>query len=295
MEDLLVINIDPYIQSKKLGENYTTFNIDSKQAKQLDKDFNFDDLPPTQIVFTSKYASNRFTYFYLNELYIRINRLIRRWGIEETRRVFQQGISNKNTRIINNLIGYKDIHVYYVQDLLQDFQPKNRIYSDLHRHVSNYIHKLEQKAAREQRKKEQQNRSVSWTESQPLFIPDIGVIIELTEDWVFTLSREYRNQSLFNTINDETGVIHNKQRRPLQQLGKMITFKAGTQLKCSRVYIRQNSANYSSITWTVVNPTTLIYNNKEYPIKKGRFFCKLRDANTIKCRIDLKSIPVYEM
>ena len=34
-----------------------------------------------------------------------------------------------------------------------------------------------------------------------LFIPDIGTLVKLEQDWQFTLYDEYRNDSLFNALS----------------------------------------------------------------------------------------------
>jgi len=74
-----------------------------------------------------------------------------------------------------------------------------------------------------------------------LFIPDIGTLVKLEQDWTFTLYDEYRNQSLFEKLNK-------KRENQIVELPK------GLVLKIDRIYVRKGLSQYSSITFRIPKP-----------------------------------------
>lgn len=106
-----------------------------------------------------------------------------------------------------------------------------------------------------------------------LFIPSIGNMITLTQDWEFNIEEEYRNakflQSVFPNQKIDGWAYPPKTFK--------FCFKAGSVLKIDRIYIRKGKAEYDSITFT------LQHDSSGEIKKKPRFWVKLTDANTIVC------------
>jgi hypothetical protein len=99
-----------------------------------------------------------------------------------------------------------------------------------------------------------------------LYIPEIGDMIVLTEDWTFNIYNEYRNNKLYEKMGWET-------RYGGTRLEKHeIMFPKGTSLKIDRIYIRKGSSDYSSITFYVGSGN----------LKGARFWAKLADVNRIE-------------
>lgn len=147
--------------------------------------------------------------------------------------------------------------------------------------------------------------------SQQLFVPALGTIIVLAEDWTFKLFFERRNKTLLKALcpkkgggayvgynpDDHAGselLRHldpltdkelldahhtyrttNSNRQPYLE----VTLPAGSQLKIDRIYIRAGVTAYNSITFR----TTKICPDKN--LRSKRFWVKLQDANTIICDV----------
>ena len=119
-----------------------------------------------------------------------------------------------------------------------------------------------------------------------LYIPEIGDVITLSEDWSFTLYSESRNLELWLITTGESREKyyeieneHWKQWRLSNpntrwaQCARNVPymFPKGTQLKIDRIYIRKGAEEFSSLSFF----TTI--NNK-----KVRFWAKLTDVNKIE-------------
>lgn len=109
-----------------------------------------------------------------------------------------------------------------------------------------------------------------------LFIPDIGTLLKLEEDWTFTLYAEYRNNSLFK-LEDSTANWHNLKN-------KIVELPKGLVVKVDRVYIRKGLSQFSSITFTI--PKTKTKKDKEempHNITYGgcKFWVKLHECNGV--------------
>jgi hypothetical protein len=118
-----------------------------------------------------------------------------------------------------------------------------------------------------------------------LFIPDIGTLVKLEQDWTFTLYDEYRNQSLFEKLNK-------KRENQIVELPK------GLVLKIDRIYVRKGLSQYSSITFRVPNPKSKI--EKEYmpfneEFNKVLFWVKLHEVNGTEFSIVNKNKETKEL
>lgn len=97
-----------------------------------------------------------------------------------------------------------------------------------------------------------------------LYIPEIGDILTLSNEWSCKIRQEYRNNALLKKIlNVKTE----------QDGSKNYTFKKGDQLKVDRIYVRKGAAEYSSISFIIHKANSKI---------KGRFWVKLDEANSIE-------------
>jgi hypothetical protein len=140
-----------------------------------------------------------------------------------------------------------------------------------------------------------------------LFIPAIGTIIVLAEDWRFKLFFEHRNNALLKALcpNEPFGVYaeDHEGSKILRHLEPMteeelkdaprtfratnmrrepyldVTIPAGHQLKIDRIYIRAGVEAFNSVTFR----TTKIGPDNKFRSK--RFWVKLNDANQIVCNI----------
>ena len=139
-----------------------------------------------------------------------------------------------------------------------------------------------------------------------IFVPDIGTKIKLTEGWIFQLYQEYRNNSIFEALGNNTEnlkkVVYAKDKSywnpnlVVEKFYYEMFLPADSILTVRRVYIRNGKGDYSSLTFTL-NETThpfLAY-NKEKKKKKtcGQFWAKLSDVNQIKCEIIKDTAKVF--
>lgn len=141
-----------------------------------------------------------------------------------------------------------------------------------------------------------------------IFIPEIGSQIKLIEPWIFFLSEESRNNSIFNALKEgnsslrkfsieeeHQGYKYNNSYKTQRNVFEM-SLPVDTVLTIDRIYIRQQQANYSSVSF-IINDTTQPYllRAKESKKKKtcGRFWVKLNDANKIKCELIKNTQKIY--
>lgn len=135
-----------------------------------------------------------------------------------------------------------------------------------------------------------------------LYIPEIGDIIILNEDWTFSLFNEYRNEKLVSflsldqkpSFNDvyaarrALGANHLASQEARTQLHIKyeqlqreydtpwtITLPKGSILRVDRIYIRKGASDFSSITFYLLEHPTITG-------KKPRFWAKLSDVNNIE-------------
>ena len=101
-----------------------------------------------------------------------------------------------------------------------------------------------------------------------LFVPDIGTIIRLEQDWQITLYNEYRN-TLFETLG-------------LPRKTTVVELPKGLILKVNRIYIRQGLSQYSSITFTCPAQKTKadkLKNPQNVKFGGSKFWVKLHECN----------------
>lgn len=149
--------------------------------------------------------------------------------------------------------------------------------------------------------------------AQKLFIPNLGTLMILAEDWTFKLYFERRNDTMLQSFGAKKGrwwsrwnineltpddfedgkmpPIEYDKAMSEEELGHAyksfqatnsrdepfirVTLPKGTQLKVDRIYVRRGGESFSSVTFR----TTKICPEKRFVSK--RFWAKLRDANEI--------------
>lgn len=102
-----------------------------------------------------------------------------------------------------------------------------------------------------------------------LFVPDIGTLIRLEQDWQVTLYAEYRNRSLFDKLG-------------LPYKTTVIDLPKGLVIKVDRIYIRKGLSQYSSLTFTCPKPKTKKekeLNPKNIDLGGAKFWIKLHECN----------------
>ena len=106
-----------------------------------------------------------------------------------------------------------------------------------------------------------------------MYIPQIGDVINLTEDWEFNLHHENRNKDLLVEFFNFDKVKY----IPYIENNKFNSFKLlkDTILTIDRIYIRKGNDDFSSITFNAIFPNGF----------KGRFWAKLEDVNNIEFEI----------
>ena len=72
-----------------------------------------------------------------------------------------------------------------------------------------------------------------------LFVPDIGTLIQLKENYTFTLYGEGRNRKLYDALGIRYPNV------------TVVELPKGLILKIDRVYIRKGQSSFSSITFSV--------------------------------------------
>jgi hypothetical protein len=103
-----------------------------------------------------------------------------------------------------------------------------------------------------------------------LFIPEIGTILKLEQDWQFTLYSEYRNN-----LHIKLNITRDTQ---------VVELPKGTLVKMDRIYVKKGNSQFSSITFSI--PTVRSKADKlNYPhnvkLGGGKFWVKLHECNGI--------------
>jgi|AACY02.16.fsa_nt_gi hypothetical protein len=109
-----------------------------------------------------------------------------------------------------------------------------------------------------------------------IFIPTIGMVLTLAEDWVFPLHEERRNFEFSKKFRLGYDAWPRGEPRADQ-----ITPPAGTTLKIDRIYIRKGGADmkkFDSVSFWCNTHVTSAQAKKE-KLKKGRFWANLEDVN----------------
>ena len=106
-----------------------------------------------------------------------------------------------------------------------------------------------------------------------LYIPTIGATLVLAEPWTITVYNERRNSTLLKALGKSVDYYRNGYGKPVMTH----TFPEGTLLNVARIYIRDGSSEYDSVTFRAISPKG-----------KGRvrFWAKLDEVNRMVIRGD---------
>lgn len=115
-----------------------------------------------------------------------------------------------------------------------------------------------------------------------IWIPKCGDAIKLDQDWTFNLETEYRNADLVDALD---GKPQSRTNRYNRSGNRDVTFATDTQLVFDRIYIRQDSGDYTSVTFMIKEHTNLT-------LVGERFWVKLGDANKIEATYLSSDHPV---
>lgn len=137
-----------------------------------------------------------------------------------------------------------------------------------------------------------------------LFIPDIGTLLKLEEDWTFTLYNEYRNRTMGESYNRYLIEIGDKNGKPpftfnfFTSGNKIIDLPRGLVVKVDRIYIRKGLSQFSSITFTVPKPKTK-KEKQEMPFNTqfggSKFWVKLHECNGVQFSTIQKNIETSQL
>jgi hypothetical protein len=128
-----------------------------------------------------------------------------------------------------------------------------------------------------------------------LYIPSIGDIIRLTQDWEFNLYAEDRNSTLMEIVGDKRDPWDDR------DTAIKVVIPAQAELKIDRIYIRKGQDEFDSVTFLWKGMTTaprviqktatkfasgrdredFTYTQK-IPKRPVRFWAKLSDVNNIE-------------
>lgn len=148
--------------------------------------------------------------------------------------------------------------------------------------------------------------------SKQLFIPNLGTLLMLAEDWTFKLYFERRNDGMLTVFGAKKGkywwrnaelqgddfvdgevpaCIEYEKAMSEEELAQSyksfsatnsrdnpfirVTLPKGTQLKLDRIYVKRGAESFASVTFR----TTKVCPDKRFTSK--RFWVKLREANQI--------------
>jgi len=164
--------------------------------------------------------------------------------------------------------------------------------------LSHYWEVKKNKIRELEAKKEKEASLGQWAKPMQFFVPDIGTIVRLTQDWTFRLHSESRNYDMFQLV----GLPYSADQSISPAWGRHrgtkgpteVTFKAGTVLKIDRVYIRKGVSDYSSITFNIVKGKNSVLTAGKlehvFKAKGARFWAKLSDVNKMVVEVDTATL-----
>lgn len=107
-----------------------------------------------------------------------------------------------------------------------------------------------------------------------LFIPTIGTKLRLVKPWTFVLKHERRNFPLLEVLNPGVNYRTMPYRTLHSLVDPTVTMDIGTELTVDRIFIRQGSHTYDSVTFRVKLKHMGV-------MRPARFWAKLADVNNI--------------
>jgi hypothetical protein len=109
-----------------------------------------------------------------------------------------------------------------------------------------------------------------------LYVPEVGDILELEENWTFDLYDEYRDEYLINFF----GLGYDRDYFGTYR-GWKVTLPTPTKLKITLIYIRNGMSDFSSLTFTILaTPLQSAGAPRRKGVRAG-FWAKLADVNNL--------------
>lgn len=121
------------------------------------------------------------------------------------------------------------------------------------------------------------------------FIPELDSKLRLSKDWTFDVHFEYRNSTLFVADGHPEQLNWRENKKPYKR-----TLKAGTEFVVSRIYVRSDAKDFSSVTLCVTktdDEKLLAQKPKKVPFRShsiphwARFWVKLVDFNNAEFEV----------
>lgn len=116
-----------------------------------------------------------------------------------------------------------------------------------------------------------------------LFIPPLTTALILAESWQFDLYAEYRNDSMFEFLSIDNTTIRDLYKHPTTKDRIAVMIPARSILKVKRIYIRQGSKNFDSVTFVMTHWA----GEKIKGHGLVKFWAKLHDVN----RMSIEDVP----
>ena len=155
--------------------------------------------------------------------------------------------------------------------------------------VHQYLVEESTRIVRRQDEKAKSAKGPVWSAPISFFVPEIGTVLWLEQDWAFRLYTERRNDGLTRQIG--IPIDRNWRYENSGVNGHDVVMRAGAVLSVNRVYIRQGAKEYSSITFNVRKGAVMTVVGKDTVLKKGaRFWAKLSDVNNMVVCVDTQTL-----
>lgn len=111
-----------------------------------------------------------------------------------------------------------------------------------------------------------------------IYVPELGDVFVLTEEWNFNLYLERRNAEAWEKIkgkklSEDWWRHHSYETSPKPD---KVALPVGTKLTVDRIYIRKGKSEYSSLSFRGLRPDDK---------KTFRFWVKLQDVNNINADV----------
>jgi hypothetical protein len=140
------------------------------------------------------------------------------------------------------------------------------------------------------KRKMRENEPPQWGKPHAMLVPDINTQLRLTAMWEFDLFRDSRNSGLIKQVFG-CGTLNGVPIEGGKVIGTCKIAKDAV-LKVDRVYIRKGAGEFSSITFRVEKGAMVHCEGfkKKLVNKSTRFWARLGDVNTIRCRFNMLTV-----
>jgi len=181
--------------------------------------------------------------------------------------------------------GLKDLSLAELRAKITPLFPEGNLASAIAVFFRNENVRLKAKAEKN-RLQEESQKSDNWTAPLKIMIPDIGTQLIVSKNWTFDLHQESRNDSIITLFNLFGGRTHT----PFDEATpapKKVTILRGSTLIIDRIYVRQQSKGYSSLSFFLQPQGQLQYGGQSVTTsRRMRFWAKLTDVNQMVASVN---------